>query len=85
MKFPWHTCSRVAEAFKDIFELEPMPDYIDNLKRINREKPMSGECNGCGNPEPERLKVCPRCENEKCSTCDMGDDVECPSCIGDEL
>ena len=38
------------------------------------------ECNGCGNPEPEYIKLCPRCENEKCNMCDMGDDVECGSC-----
>ncbi len=42
------------------------------------------ECDGCGNPEPEYLKNCPRCGGVKCDACDMGDDVECPTCIGDE-
>jgi hypothetical protein len=42
------------------------------------------ECPGCGNPEPEYIKECPWCHNEKCNACDMGDSSECPSCIGDE-
>ncbi len=47
-------------------------------------------CGGCGTTaaerrkqfpkEPHGLSVCPRCGEEKCCACDMGDDVECGSC-----
>jgi len=42
------------------------------------------ECPACGNPEPEYIKVCPWCENDKCDACDMGDNCSCSSCEGDE-
>ncbi len=48
------------------------------------------ECPSCGASardrkrnkpnSPQGLEVCPYCESEKCCMCDMGDDVECPSC-----
>lgn len=48
------------------------------------------ECPSCGasaadrahnKPErPQGLDTCPYCKSEKCCMCDMGDDVECPSC-----
>lgn len=41
-------------------------------------------CPACGNPKPKYLKECPRCASTKCDRCDMGDDVECPSCILEE-
>lgn len=37
-------------------------------------------CDGCGNPEPTGLVVCPYCAHTKCEDCDMGNDVECPNC-----
>lgn len=47
-------------------------------------------CPGCGATardrkhnkpaEPQGLETCPHCDAEKCCMCDMGDDVECPSC-----
>lgn len=47
-------------------------------------------CQGCGatsaerrqsNPmQPQGLSDCPHCGAEKCSMCDMGDDVECGNC-----
>lgn len=40
----------------------------------------SCECPSCGRENPEQVKECPHCGSLKCSTCDMGDDVECPSC-----
>lgn len=43
------------------------------------------ECNGCGNKHPKRIKICLNCGNTKCDSCDMGDDVECPSCLNDFL
>lgn len=30
--------------------------------------------------DPQGLSDCPQCGAEKCSMCDMGDDVECMSC-----
>lgn len=42
-------------------------------------------CLGCGAGANEgRFTACPHCGAEKCPTCDMGDDVECPNCEGDE-
>lgn len=48
------------------------------------------ECPSCGATagdrlrnkpgEPQGLETCPYCNAEKCCMCDMGDDVECPSC-----
>ena len=39
----------------------------------------------CGNTEYEgELIPCPFCESEKCSRCDMGDDVSCVMCEGDD-
>jgi len=48
------------------------------------------KCPGCGatavarknnKPDhPQGLEECPYCGNLKCCMCDMGDDVECPSC-----
>ena len=53
------------------------------------------ECPGCGSsfldrerraaqyPDdklPTGLSTCPHCGSQKCSMCDMGDDVECISC-----
>ena len=48
------------------------------------------ECQGCGatakdrkenKPDaPQGLEDCPFCGHTKCCMCDMGDDVECPSC-----
>lgn len=53
------------------------------------------ECPGCGATsadrkhnkpnEPQGLSECPHCGTEKCTMCDMGDDVECGNCdLGDE-
>jgi transcription elongation factor Elf1 len=42
------------------------------------------ECPSCGNETPQQLKACPQCGSLKCENCDMGDDVECPSCPDDE-
>jgi hypothetical protein len=37
LKVPWHTCSRVLEAFKDIIEPEERPEYnLDLLRKINQ-------------------------------------------------
>lgn len=51
------------------------------------------DCPGCGSTaldrkqnkpdSPQGLETCPHCEAEKCCMCDMGDDVECPSCSAD--
>lgn len=51
------------------------------------------ECPSCGATakdrfdnkpaEPQGLGVCRHCGSEKCCMCDMGDDVECPSCLID--
>jgi hypothetical protein len=41
------------------------------------------ECEGCGNTEPEYVKPCPYCHEDKCDACDMGDDVECANCHED--
>jgi len=48
------------------------------------------ECPSCGAThtdrfrnkptEPLGLSECPHCGAEKCCMCDMGDDVDCPSC-----
>lgn len=48
--------------------------------------PKKPECPACGNDEYEgELRECPRCGSQKCSFCDMGDDVECPACeLADE-
>jgi len=43
VKFPWYTCSRVAEAFKDIFELEEPPDHIEALKELNDRLPQQND------------------------------------------
>lgn len=58
------------------------------------------ECPSCGSTLADRndyrrrneadglstkLKRCPHCGSEKCCMCDMGDDVECPSCGGGDL
>jgi len=52
------------------------------------------ECPSCGADygdrkrnkpdDPQGLEECPHCGNLKCCMCDMGDDVECPSCDEDE-
>ena len=43
------------------------------------------ECNGCGADDYEgALKECPFCLETKCEYCDMGDDVFCISCEGEE-
>lgn len=53
------------------------------------------ECPGCGATsadrksnkpnEPQGLSECPHCGTEKCTMCDMGDDVECGNCdLGDD-
>lgn len=47
-----------------------------------------GECPGCGSMPKDReahggheqFSQCPHCGSWKCGMCDMGDDVECPSC-----
>lgn len=57
VKFPWYTCSRVAEAFKDIFEIEEPPNCIEALKRINNRLPQDNEqddeyCLDCGQDGP---------------------------------
>lgn len=46
------------------------------------EKP---ECQGCGYTEYEgKLKECPFCGGQKCSACDIGDDVECMQCENED-
>ena len=30
--------------------------------------------------EPVEVKTCPRCGRDKCSACDMGNDVHCMAC-----
>lgn len=45
VKLPWYTCSRVAEAFSDIVELEALPPgLLETLRRINEtaEETTSG-------------------------------------------
>lgn len=43
------------------------------------------ECSGCGADDYDGdLRFCPYCESEKCSRCDMGDDVACVTCEGEE-
>lgn len=48
-------------------------------------------CPSCGSTIEDRrssertnkrlgLSECPHCNSQKCGMCDMGDDVECPSC-----
>jgi hypothetical protein len=39
------------------------------------------DCGGCGRADPDKVSECPNCGGEKCESCDMGDDVECPSCV----
>ncbi len=41
MKLPWTTCSVTAAAYKGFAEVEPLPDNIEALKRINEERPMN--------------------------------------------
>lgn len=49
-------------------------------------------CPSCGCPPGDRsrgsdyreLRTCPHCEGQKCAMCDMGDDVECPSCSAND-
>jgi len=53
------------------------------------------ECPSCGataadrrdnkSGGPQGLWECQRCGEEKCCMCDMGDDVECPSCTDEDL
>lgn len=48
------------------------------------------ECNGCGATaaerrankpdEPQGLSECPHCGTDKCTMCDIGDDVACGNC-----
>ncbi len=52
---------------------------------------MSEEsCPSCGSsketngPEWELRNDCPQCGSQKCSACDMGDDVECLCCTEEE-
>lgn len=62
-------------------------------------EPSSHVCPGCGSSLQERLskatrypseristaiRECPHCGAGKCCMCDMGNDVECPSCPDDE-
>jgi len=43
------------------------------------------ECTCCGATEYEgELRVCPWCDSEKCSICDMGDSVGCVICDNEE-
>lgn len=49
---------------------------------MTNEKPA---CPSCGNTEYEgELTPCPFCDSEKCSRCDMGDDVACVMCEGED-
>lgn len=50
------------------------------------------ECPSCDSTYKDRndtgntytgLSECPYCGTEKCCICDMGDDVECPSCYNE--
>lgn len=53
------------------------------------------ECQGCGasasdrvrnNPHVQQgLSECPHCGKDKCSMCDLGDDVECGNCQDEVL
>ena len=43
------------------------------------------ECPACGHDDYEGdLIECPHCGGMKCSFCDMGDDVECVVCDGED-
>jgi hypothetical protein len=59
---------------------------LDQLRRLHTllAQFKAEACQGCGNIEPERLSECPQCGGQKCDDCDIGDDVECPNCTGDE-
>lgn len=56
----------------------------------NDKKETDEACPSCGatakdrmankQESPQDLSECPYCGNYKCCMCDMGDDVECPSC-----
>lgn len=49
---------------------------------MTNEKPA---CQSCGNTEYEgELTSCPYCDSDKCSRCDMGDDVACVMCEGED-
>lgn len=39
------------------------------------------ECHGCGREDATLTRVCPECNHQFCTICDMGDDVECESCL----
>ena len=55
------------------------------MAKNNAQEQPKQECIGCGSTEYHgALKYCPQCGSSKCANCDMGDDVECPSCPTDD-
>ncbi len=56
---------------------------LEQLERIYKvlQSIQSEECDGCSNNCPKQVSECPHCGMQKCESCDMGDDVECPSCV----
>jgi len=58
----------------------------------NEDNGMSVECPTCGamphdriNGHYQELRECPHCDALKCCVCDMGDDVSCVNCEGEEF
>lgn len=45
------------------------------------------ECPVCGNDDTytPRERICPFCGGDKCTQCDMGDDVPCMACQDDDI
>lgn len=68
-----HGLANNEEIMFELSHSEIMPTINDD--------PELNECPSCGNEclKSER-SLCPHCEEEKCSQCDMGDDVACVNC-----
>lgn len=61
---------------------------------MSAQEVTEDDCPGCGSAHGHRVKfaagaddvplglgTCPHCGAKKCCLCDMGDDVECISCV----